>query len=87
MWEAARELDYHPNAFARNLVSRRSHLLGLVVPGRAGMRHLFLYAVMCGVPEEIAGTGFGLTLSVAEEAASHVTPALTTVRQFGTLLW
>ncbi|HHV55187.1 MAG TPA: LacI family transcriptional regulator [Firmicutes bacterium] len=67
VWEAARELDYHPNAFARNLVSRRSHLLGLVVPGRAGMRHPFLYAVICGVAEEIAGTGFGLTLSVAEE--------------------
>ena len=67
VWDAARELDYHPNASARNLVSRRSHLLGLVVPDRSGMHHPFLYAVICGVAEAIAGTNFGLTLSVAEE--------------------
>ncbi|MBE3576294.1 MAG: LacI family DNA-binding transcriptional regulator [Limnochordales bacterium] len=67
VWDAARELDYHPNASARSLVSRRSNLLGLVVPGRAGMRHPFLYAVICGVAEAIAGTRFGLTLSVAED--------------------
>lgn len=67
VWDAVRALDYHPNALARNLVSRRSHLLGLVVPGWAGMRHPFLYAVVCGVAESVTDTDFGLTLSVAED--------------------
>jgi LacI family transcriptional regulator len=40
VWSAVRELDWHPNAMARGLISRRSHTLGLISDGFVSDEHV-----------------------------------------------
>lgn len=58
--EAAERLDYRPNSLGKNLVTGRSHLVGLVVPDIGTT----LYGEMVkGVEDELAGTGLQVVLA------------------------
>lgn len=59
-----RELDYQPNLMARSLVTGRSYLVGLVVPG---LMHPFFAEVARSLSSVIGGYGYSLILSSSEE--------------------
>ena len=58
------ELDYQPNALARSLVTGRSYLVGLVVPG---LLHPFFAEVARALSTVIRGKGYSLIVSSSEE--------------------
>lgn len=59
-----RELDYQPNLMARSLVTGRSYLIGLVVPG---LMHPFFAEVAKSLSSVIGKHGYSLILSSSEE--------------------
>lgn len=59
-----RELDYQPNLMARSLVTGRSYLVGLVVPG---LMHPFFAEVARSLSFAIGKYGYSLILSSSEE--------------------
>jgi LacI family transcriptional regulator len=59
-----RELDYQPNLMARSLVTGRSYLVGLVVPG---LMHPFFAEVARSLSSAIGKYGYSLILSSSEE--------------------
>lgn len=59
-----RELDYQPNLMARSLVTGRSYLVGLVVPG---LMHPFFAEVARSLSSTIGAHGYSLILSSSEE--------------------
>ena len=58
------ELDYQPNVLARSLVTGRSYLVGLVVPG---LLHPFFAEVARALSTVIRGKGYSLIVSSSEE--------------------
>lgn len=58
------ELDYQPNVLARSLVTGRSYLVGLVVPG---LLHSFFAEVAKGLSTVISPKGYSLLVSSSEE--------------------
>lgn len=62
--EAAEELGYTPNIIARSLSSRRTHMLGLVVPKIA---HFFFGSVIEGVYNAAFEKGYETILTVSQE--------------------
>jgi LacI family transcriptional regulator len=58
------ELDYQPNALARSLVTGRSYLVGLVVPG---LLHPFFAEVARALSTVIRRKGYSLIVSSSEE--------------------
>lgn len=62
--EAARDLGYHPNRAARELVTGRTHNLGLIVPD---LTNPFFAAVAKGVQARARGFGFAVFVADAEE--------------------
>lgn len=58
------ELDYQPNLMARSLVTGRSYLIGLVVPG---LMHPFFAEVARSLSSVIGRQGYSLLLSSSEE--------------------
>lgn len=59
-----RELDYQPNVLARSLVTGRSYLVGLVVPG---LLHPFFAEVARALSSVIRDKGYSLIVSSSEE--------------------
>jgi len=59
-----RELDYQPNLLARSLVTGRSYLIGLVVPG---LLHPFFAEIARALSTVITERGYSLLLSSSEE--------------------
>ena len=59
-----RELDYQPNMMARSLVTGRSYLVGLVVPG---LMHPFFAEIARSLSSVIGNYGYSLILSSSEE--------------------
>jgi LacI family transcriptional regulator len=59
-----RELDYQPNLMARSLVTGRSYLVGLVVPG---LMHPFFAEIARSLSSVIGNFGYSLILSSSEE--------------------
>ncbi len=57
--ERARELNYRANRWARSLVTRRSHLIGAVIPE---ISHTFFAEIIGGVQREIADHDYTLIL-------------------------
>ena len=57
--EKAAELNYRPNLWARSMVTRRSHILGLVVPD---ISHSFYAEITGGIQEVIEDHGYNLLL-------------------------
>lgn len=62
--QRVRELDYQPNLMARSLVTGRSYLIGLVVPG---LMHPFFAEVARSLSSVIGQSGYSLILSSSEE--------------------
>lgn len=62
--KVASQLGYTPNVFARSLSSKRSHMIGLVVPKIA---HFFFSAVIEGVYDTAFENGYETILTVSQE--------------------
>ena len=60
-----RELNYQPNWLARGLVSRRSYMIGLVVPD---LKHSFFAQVAEGVAREVRAKGYQAVICSSEES-------------------
>lgn len=57
--QCAKELGYVPNRWARSLVTRRSSIIGVLIPE---ISHTYFAEVTCGVEEIVDKTGFDLLL-------------------------
>lgn len=64
--ERARELKYQPNLVARSLVSRRTFLIGLIIPD---MMHSFFAEIAKGIVEKLEPLGYQLVISNSGERA------------------
>jgi LacI family transcriptional regulator len=62
--QRVKELDYEPNILARSLVTGRSFLIGLIVPG---LIHPFFAEVARALSKTIVGKGYSLIVSSSEE--------------------
>ncbi len=62
--ELAKELDYTPSAAARTLVTRRSHVVGVVLS--PGLRHPFFQEVLYGLRDRLGAAGFDLLIFAAD---------------------
>lgn len=60
----ARETGYHPNIFARALVTQRSELIGVVVPG---ILTSFYPEVIQGIKERLLNKRYGFLLAVSDD--------------------
>jgi LacI family transcriptional regulator len=66
----AQELDYTPSAAARTLVSRRSHVVGVVLetgPGHPDLKHPFFQEVLVGLKHGVGAQGYDLLLFATEQ--------------------
>src|SRR5512132_3352708 len=66
----AEELDYTPSAAARTLVSRRSHVVGVVLetgPGHPDLKHPFFQEVLVGLKHGVGAQGYDLLLFASEQ--------------------
>jgi DNA-binding LacI/PurR family transcriptional regulator len=70
--EAARTLGYRPNAIARGLITRRSNLVGLILPAMAS---LYYPEIMVEITAEVARRGARVLLITVDNAA-EIGPAL-----------
>ena len=64
--ERVRELNYEPNVAARSLVTGRSYMIGLVVPG---LLHPFFGEVARAITRVFRPKGYSLVISSSEEDA------------------
>ena len=62
----ARKLGYQPNWIARSLVTRRTHMVGLVIPD---MMHSFFAEVAKGVTQKFQPLGYQIVISNSDENA------------------
>ncbi len=60
--QKAEELHYRPNAAARNLVTNRSYLIGVVYDPAdgSGFRHEFFGTILNGIKEQLAKRGYDM---------------------------
>jgi LacI family transcriptional regulator len=88
----ARRLDYTPNAAARTLVTRRSHLIGVVLftgDRHPDIQHPFFQDVLVGLKHGVGSVGYDLLL-FASDVADRPQSYLRRVRQHrldGVVLW
>jgi len=66
--EAAQALGYRPNAIARGLVSRRTHLLGVIL---SDLHNPFFAEVVDGVEEEAGARGYRTIFSTVDRRAEQ----------------
>src|ERR1041384_5607553 len=62
----ARELDYRPNLIARSLVTRRTYMVGLVIPD---LMHSFFAEIAKGIAKTFEPLGYQIVISNSEESA------------------
>jgi LacI family transcriptional regulator len=62
----ARQLGYQPNLVARGLVTRRTHMIGLVIPD---LMHSFFAEVIKGVARRMESRGYHIVILNSEENA------------------
>jgi LacI family transcriptional regulator len=68
--ELAKQLDYTPSAAARTLVSRRSHVVGVILdtgPGHPDLLHPFFQEVLVGLKHGAGALGYDLLLFASDE--------------------
>jgi len=73
----ARELNYRPNWIARSLVTRRTYMIGLIIPD---LMHSFFAEVAKGIARKFEPLGYQIVISNSEESAD------TELRQLQALL-
>ena len=64
--QRARELNYQPNWIARSLVTRRTYLVGLVIPD---LMHSFFAEVAKGVSDKLTPLGYQIVIANSDEDA------------------
>jgi LacI family transcriptional regulator len=66
VWEVVDEMGYHPNAAARSLASRRSQILGIVIPRAVNNVFVdpFFPALLQGLSDAASERGYHLMLSM-----------------------
>lgn len=65
--KTAAEMGYVPNLLAQSLLSKRSNIIGVVVPK---IRHAFFAEVIASIQEGAAQLGYEIVLGVSQEDAS-----------------
>ena len=66
----AEELDYTPQAAARTLVTRRSHVVGVFLEtgkNHPDIQHPFFHEVLVGIKQRLGAAGYDLLLFASEE--------------------
>ncbi len=63
--QMAKQLDYHPNLFARNLKTNRTNVIGVIVPE---IKHFFFASIISGIEEVAHREGYALLLSQSNES-------------------
>jgi LacI family transcriptional regulator len=84
--ELARDLDYTPSAAARTLVSRRSHVVGVILetgPGHPDLLHPFFQEVLVGLKHGAGRLGFDLLLFATDEPGNGFGGAHSYLRRAG----
>jgi len=84
--ELARDLDYTPSAAARTLVSRRSHVVGVILetgPGHPDLLHPFFQEVLVGLKHGAGRLGFDLLLFASDEPGNGFGGAHSYLRRAG----
>jgi len=76
--KAAAELGYRPNAMARSLVQRRTHLVGVMV---SDLHNPFFADVVAGIQEQAARTGYKVLVNSGNRAAAREVDAMETLLQ------
>lgn len=76
--QAARALDYHPNAIARSMIKGRTQTLAVIVSDNANP---FFAAVVRGIEDVVLGKGYAIILCNADENPDKEAIYLRTVRQ------
>jgi len=73
VWEVINEMGYHPNAAARSLAGRRSHILGIVIPRAVNSLFVdpFFPLLLQGASEGTSKHGYLLMLSMLDRLAEQ----------------
>jgi LacI family transcriptional regulator len=73
VWEAIRESGYQPHAVARSLVTKRTHIIGMVIPEAvtALFTDPFVPILLRGATEACNKQGYQLMLSLFSSRADH----------------
>lgn len=69
VWETIRRLGYKPNALARGLVSRRSHLLGVIT---LPLNDYFPSQIITGLEKQARAMGYACQMSFTSDNASDL---------------
>jgi LacI family transcriptional regulator len=69
VWETIRRLGYKPNALARGLVSRRSHLLGVIT---LPLNDYFPSQIITGLEKQARSLGYACQMSFTNDNASDL---------------
>lgn len=69
MWETIRRLGYKPNALARGLVSRRSHLLGVIT---LPLNDYFRSQIITGLEKQARTLGYACQISFTNDNATDL---------------
>ncbi len=76
--QAAAELGYRPNAMARSLVQRRTHIVGVMV---SDLHNPFFADVVAGIQDEAVRTGYKVLVNTGNRAALREADAMETLLQ------
>ncbi len=63
----AEKMDYHPNLLARNLSSKRSGVIGIIVPE---LETDFFPRIIMGIQDELSKEGFRILITQSSESAA-----------------
>lgn len=77
----ANELNYAPNLFAKGFRSKRSHMLGVIVPN---ISHLYTTTILKGILEQAELLGYRAIISESKNDEVKQVEMLKTMIQFGT---
>jgi DNA-binding LacI/PurR family transcriptional regulator len=75
---AAAELGYRPNAMARSLVQRRTHMIGVML---SDLHNPFFADIVAGIQDEAARTGYKVLVNTGSRAAPAEADAVETLLQ------
>lgn len=73
VWEVIHETGYQPHAAARSLVTRRTHIIGAVIPQAVMTLFVdpFFPLLLCGITETCNDHGYHLMLSLFNDPATE----------------
>jgi DNA-binding LacI/PurR family transcriptional regulator len=76
--KAAAELGYRPNAMARSLVQRRTHLVGVMV---SDLHNPFFADIVAGIQDQAARSGYKVLVNTGNRVAAREADAMETLLQ------